>query len=362
MDIKIPTFLDRKDCLSKVDREFENIVLNSNMSAEYLKEITSKYQHLYEMEYFREFAKIEYNLNNLEENILRINDKDLTAILNNLTNINDDWKQNTQKINKYGIKLDTLIIASQNIKGIKNNIFSKIQERIKEEEILIDEDFENNLINCFKQIKYFDLFKNFNNTKLLSSENFILFIKDIDKLNNKFYTKFWSYFDDLIYLSTNKPELLIKLIRLIEEEEDYSDNIRQSFGIKLAIREYRPSLKDELLNIVAFNANKAFTKEFENKNEIIEFLEASVKITEYLFEIFEKVKKCFPPEHGVFEMYKENYFETTANIFRKILNEENIKNNMFEFAKWLDDVEGVLQSMNLTLRETQLKTVSFYNF
>ena len=43
----------------------------------------------------------------------------------------------------------------------------------------------------------------------------------------EFFNKFWEYFNHIIELATKRPQFLVKLLRLIEEDQLYLFDIKQ---------------------------------------------------------------------------------------------------------------------------------------
>ena len=53
----------------------------------------------------------------------------------------------------------------------------------------------------------------------------------VEKFDEEFFNKFWKYFDNVVELSIKKPEFLVKLLRLVEEDADYMKALRNQFSI-----------------------------------------------------------------------------------------------------------------------------------
>jgi hypothetical protein len=364
MEIRIPYIFDEKDCIWKVEREFQKILIDSNMSINYIENYIEKYKTLYEKEHQNElnrfsqnFEKLEKNLSELKQPFDRLND-----LNNNLKDLSAHWNEKTKPINSYGVKLDILLLSLKNVSTVKENLFLFVHNKVKELDVLIDHEFEESVIEIYKQIKMFETLRTSITNNNIKTTDFF-YISDINKLVDKFYNKFWGYFDDIIGMSKHNPEFLVKLIRIIDEDDSYSDDVRASIGSEIRFKcedsDRSHELRDQLMFKLRVNALKQAEEMFELGVDINGILDTTTKIAICLYNVQDIIIKLFPPEYKIFALYEHIYLQIICDKIIPIMRDDNLQSNFSEFARWLDKMENILHKMNLSLEQTQLKDVKY---
>jgi hypothetical protein len=229
MEIKIPFIFDQDDCNYKVERDLERMLTNT-ITFDNLQILTQTYQNLYDKEENQYLEDYNHNISNLEKYLAQLDINKIANLNNNLLSISNKWKATTSEINKYGVKLDILLVVSRNIKAIKENIFTEVQEKINELNLSIENNYESDIVDNYKHVRFLNILKS--SMKEYKIDN-SLFIQEVDFVSCVFFQKFWKYFDDVLDISKHNSQLLVTLVRIIEEDEEYSQDIRRSFGFKV---------------------------------------------------------------------------------------------------------------------------------
>lgn len=238
---KIPTFFEnetdsRKKAKETLTKIFENKMLNIDTIKSILTEF-HKYENQNSIEVFN---RIERNINESEVSTNKIGDviKSMEEVINRSTDFYKNWSKITAPLNYYGKDLENLMLSKKNVSIMRHNlnIYVKIKDQIKELRDLINAN-DSNVVVVYKQIRYLAYLR----TALLDKINRSV-VTRTDKLNNladhllcvkqfeeEFFGKFWKYFEQTINWAVEKPEFLVKLLRLIEEDSEYMRNIQNQF-------------------------------------------------------------------------------------------------------------------------------------
>src|SRR5689334_23108368 len=126
MEIKIPFLFDEKDCHEKVDIAFQKILLECDENLDSLNAFYQQYLKKYEMESLGRLNSLKEELTLYDKNSeLLVNDTltGLDKFLNSMVNISEQWKTTSNSLSRYGLKMDFLMLASKNIKAMKENMF-----------------------------------------------------------------------------------------------------------------------------------------------------------------------------------------------------------------------------------------------
>jgi hypothetical protein len=355
MEIKIPFIFDQSDCNHKVERNLERILTNT-LTLVSLQALTEKYQTLYDHEQYHQFENYKRDISRLESCLSQLDINKIQQVNNSIFNLNKDWVQCSNNFNKYGIKLDVLLVVSRNIKALKENIITEVHSRIDELKESMGSDFEGHIITNYKYVRFLNILKA--SMKEHSVDN-SLFISEVELVSKEFFKKFWAYFDDILDLAKHNPGLLVTMLRLIEEDEEYSDDLRKSFGFNSnsGWTNRHMSLKNKLYELLEQKAHAEAKAIFTNLKDLHELLEATIQLSIRLYNINESVTICFPPDYNIFELYKSIYLQAICNRIIPIMRDDNLKSNLPEFAKWLDRIEHVFTKMGLRIEETELKEV-----
>ena len=236
---KIPNhFENEKESIKKANEMLIKIFENKNPSIDTIKSIISEF-HKYENQNSIEiFNKIERNINESAVSVNKIGDiiKNTDDIIDSTNEFLKAWEKITAPINYYGKKLENLMVSKKNVSSIRHNlsIYVKIKDQINELRNLLNSS-DSNIVVVYKQIRYLTFLRVLLLEKVKS-------VDMIDKLNNladhllcvahfeeEFFEKFWRYFQDTLQLANERPEFLVKLLRLIEEDPDYVRNIKIHF-------------------------------------------------------------------------------------------------------------------------------------
>jgi hypothetical protein len=236
---KIPKFFkDDADakCKAKetLTRLFENKIINiDNIRKEIID--FQKYESQNSIEVFDVIGKnIEESTNSIEKIGQII--KNFEEAKNGMDIFLSNWKDVTEDINVYGENLENLMNSKRNVFLLRQNlgVYVKIQEQVNSLRESIKAN-DNNVVNVFKHIRYFfylrtillEKCKNYSsNDKYQNLENHLKCVVDF---HEEFFKKFWGYFYHGTDYAVNKPEFLVKIIRLIEEDGDYVKNIKTMF-------------------------------------------------------------------------------------------------------------------------------------
>jgi len=187
-----------------------------------------------------------------------------TEIINNNENqlkklvaTSNNWTTISHPLTSYGNKLENLLTGKKNISMLINilNIYSNIRERIDKLRELNKK--EENIVHVYKNIRYLIVLQKSIIEKLRMSddlnskkETINIFMKNLSYVNDfekEFFDKFWAYFENTLELAQKKPGFLVKLLRLVEEDQNYIFDIKSQ--IKSIIR-YVMSLSFNILNII----------------------------------------------------------------------------------------------------------------
>ncbi len=253
---KIPKFFkDDADARIKARETliklFENKIINiDNIKKEIVD--FQKYESQNSIEVFDVIGKnIEESTNSMEK-IAKIIEN-IESVKKNMDNFLNNWNNLTKSINNYGVNLENLMNSKRNVSMLRHNlsIYVKIKDQVNFLKESINSN-DNNVVNVFKHIRYFFFLRNIllekckNHPRSDRLQNLADHLQCVIIFHEEFFNKFWRYFYNVIDYAVTKPEFLVKIVRLIEEDPDYMKNIKNLFNQYTVI----------LLNCIIFNKKK----------------------------------------------------------------------------------------------------------
>lgn len=238
---KIPKFFkDDTDARNKAKETliklFENKIINiDNIKKEIID--FQKYESQNSIEVFdvigKNIEEATQSMEKIEEIIFNVED-----VKKNMDNYLNSWMNLTNPINNYGKNLENLMNSKRNVSMLRHNL--SIYVRIKEQVELLRESInsnDNNVVNVFKHIRYFFYLRNIllekckNHPRSDRLQNLADHLQCVIIFHEEFFNIFWKYFQNSLDYAVNKPEFLVKLVRLMEEDPDYMKNIQNLFQI-----------------------------------------------------------------------------------------------------------------------------------
>lgn len=126
---------------------------------------------------------------------------------------------------------------------------------------------------------------------------------------------------------------------------------------------------EQPLSEIFFWKIKEFTKEkFDTalfaKTSLEQILEITIKLSEDLILIKDKVVQIFPSKYNIFERYFNEYQENIFNTLYPFVKDENEKHleenkgDLILLAKWLDRYESILRKVGLDINQCEIGAVS----
>ena len=354
------------------------------------------------------FNSIEHNITELSSSLKSINQMifNMTETSNKHNNFLESWKKITTPINAYGMNLEQLMLSKKNVSLMLHNldIYVQIQEQIEIMKNLMNEDEYSNLVRVFKQIRYFSFLR----IELLDK---VKMVARSDKLNNladhllcvqqfeeEFFERFFNYLQipRSIELGEKKPEFLVKIAKIIEEDPEYLDSIKSVFesyrkpdekliGLETSkniekrlslddkdlelLKEMnelneQESLKQNLIDKIPKLIKENFQNRFKDKQVREEILDETIKCANDLFLIKTKVLICFPPKYNLFDIYKTNFLDLIKEKIRPFLNQEELEKTpalLIPIAHWLSEFDEILSKTGIDINETEIiADISYY--
>ncbi len=354
------------------------------------------------------FNSIEHNITELSSSLKSINQMifNMTETSNKHDNFLESWKKITSPINAYGMNLEQLMLSKKNVSLMLHNldIYVQIQEQIEIMKHLMEEDEYSNLVRVFKQIRYFSFLR----IELLEK---VKMVARSDKLNNladhllcvqqfeeEFFERFFNYLQipRSIELAEKKPEFLVKIAKIIEEDPEYLDSIKSVFesyrkpdeklmGLETSknvekrlslddkdmelLKEMnelneQESLKQNLIDKIPKLINENFQNRFKDKQVREEILDETIKCANDLFLIKTKVLICFPPKYNLFEIYKTIFLDLIKEKIRPFLNQDELEKTpalLIPIAHWLSEFDEILTKAGIDINETEIiADISYY--
>jgi hypothetical protein len=241
---KIPLYFEdevdtRKKSKEALVKIFESKLLNIDTITSIIAEF-HKYENQNSIEVFN---SIERNINESEVSNKKIDDinRNMTQLDERIQKIFKEWQKITGPINYYSKNLENLMISKKNVAIIVHslNIYINIKDQVDQLKQLLESN-DNNIVIVFKQIRYLTYLRRV----LLDKVKTVIRSEKIEKFNNladhllcvqhfedEFFIKFWKYFEHTLEYANKRPEFLVKLLRIIEEDPDYTRNIKAQFQI-----------------------------------------------------------------------------------------------------------------------------------
>jgi hypothetical protein len=239
---KIPPYFENEnDSRKKAKITLTQIFENKMLNIDTIKTIISEFQKYENQNSIEVFNRIERNINESEVSTKKIGDviKHTEELNSKYQEFFKNWEKITKPLNDYGDELENLMLSKKNVSMMRQNlnVYVKIKEQIKELRDLINSN-PSNVVVVYKQIRYLAylrtaLLEKINKTTGISMTEKLCNLADhllcVKQFEDEFFGIFWSYFDSILYFAEEKPEFLVKLLRLIEEDAEYMKNIQMQF-------------------------------------------------------------------------------------------------------------------------------------
>jgi len=240
---KIPTYFENEtDSRRKAKETLTKIFENKLLNIDTIKSILTEF-HKYENQNSIEvFNRIERNINESEISTNKISDviSNTEEVIDKSNEFLKNWNKITASLNFYGKDLENLMLSKKNVSIMRHNlnIYVKIKDQIKELRDLINAN-DSNVVVVYKQIRYLaylrtallDKIGRSNTSRTEKLEVLADHLLCVKQFEEEFFNKFWRYFEMTIQWGIERPEFLVKLLRLIEEDVEYMKNIHNQFQI-----------------------------------------------------------------------------------------------------------------------------------
>ncbi|KAM3146904.1 hypothetical protein pb186bvf_001058 [Paramecium bursaria] len=157
----------------------------------------------------------------------------------------------------------------------------------------------------------------------------------LQEFETKFYDKLFSYFEDTLILSIEKPQLLIKILQIIET----SDKIKVQKQ-KDTIFKYRAIKK------IKEGIDKKFYNKLKDHKDAIMILENCKFTSQDLIQLLDHTIKCFPQHYDIFKVFEDSYRENIEKRILPFLEDEDQVTKSFgtliNLLSWLDSYNDLL--------------------
>ena len=398
-NIKIPPLKNEEDAKAKAQETLKKIFDNKMLTIDNIKLYINEFHKKENQNSIEVFNKIERNISELDSSLKAIDQMilNMTEASHKHYTFYQSWQKITNPINEYGEDLEKLMLSKKNVSFMTHNLdmYVKVQDQVEEMKRLMEDD--NNIVVVYKQIRYLAYLR----VALLER---VKTQARSDKLNNladhmmcvaefedEFFDKFWSYFSKITTLATERPEFLVKLLRLIEEDPEYLNNIRMIFKtyhkpddkyeglnrqsniptssdvVRETVALYESEseqLSEVLKSKIPLFINEDVKTRFQDKQTREEILDETLTILTDLYLIKTKVAPCFPPKYNIFELYKEKYLEHIKDKIKNFLNQEELEKTpglLIPIAHWLDQFDTALKKVGLDIGETDfIGDITYY--
>jgi hypothetical protein len=243
---KIPSYFENEaDSRKKAKETLTKIFENKMLNIDTIKNIISEFHKHENQNSIEVFNKIERNINESETSTNKIADviKNTDEVIQSSEEFYKGWEKIASPINYYGKNLENLMLSKKNVSIMRHNlnIYVKIKDQIKELRDLINAN-DSNIVIVYKQIRYLaylriTLLDRINKSAAFSASrteqlnNLADHLLCVKQFEEEFFQRFWKYFESTINWGVEKPEFLVKLLRLIEEDAEYIRNIKNQFEI-----------------------------------------------------------------------------------------------------------------------------------
>lgn len=237
---KIPEyFKDQDDARQKARETLTKTFQNKMINLDNIKTIINEFRRLENQNSIEVFNRIERSIDESEISTNKISSiiENISEIEKSLTLTSKNWEEITRTLNFYGKNLEKLMLSKKNVSSLIHNLnmYVKIQDQVKELQILMEK--EENIVYIYKNVRYLtylreillDKVKSVSRTDKLN--NLADHLLCVEKFSDEFFNKFWKHFANTIDLSIKKPEFLVKLLRLVEEDADYMKALKNQFSI-----------------------------------------------------------------------------------------------------------------------------------
>jgi hypothetical protein len=243
---KIPSYFENEaDSRKKAKETLTKIFENKMLNIDTIKNIISEFHKHENQNSIEVFNKIERNINESEVSTNKIEDviKNTDEVIESSQKFYKAWEKIAAPLNYYGKDLENLMLSKKNVSMMRHNlgIYVKVKDQVKELRELINAN-DSNIVIVYKQIRYLSylratLLDRINKSAAFSASrteqlnnlaDHLLCVKEFEE---EFFHKFWKYFQSTTTWAVEKPEFLVKLLRLIEEDGEYMRNIQNQFEI-----------------------------------------------------------------------------------------------------------------------------------
>lgn len=403
-------FVNEEDSRKKAHETLKSIFDQKMLNIETIKSLIKQFQNYENQNNFEVFNRIEQTITSSQLSIVRIKEliESLTEIEMVAKKTKNEWTKLTASLNAYGGNLDKLMACNRNISTLKKNLnmyFKNIVDnQVVELRRLMDND--ENVLFVFKNIRYLSCLRNqfLEKIKTINRSDKLNIVADhmlpVENLKYDFFDKFYGYFKNVIQLAEERPAFLVKLLRLVEEDDNFvqciqsqlSNNYQKQkekderpvnsnvFQLSRSVTEkkkneilskretIRAEIRESIANLSEFeNTSYEFVKDrllsyleeqihydFKDKNSINLVLDSTLVYSKELVKVHKFVVPCFPKKYEIFELFKSVYLEEINLLVKPFVDEinQNPKENsanVILLARWLDKFDEELKSIGIEI-------------
>lgn len=418
--IKIESkFINEDDAKTKATETLKQIFDQKLFNNETIKSVIKQIQTYENQNNIEVFNRIEQTISTAQLSIVKIKDILQSLIEVELLNKKTEkkWFDLTNNLNSYDRNLDKLMICNRNISLLKKNLNMYFKNIVDNQVVELKNLMQNdsNIVYVYKNVRYLSYLRNMFLDKIKTANR-------SDKLNNvgdhlmpvfnlkiEFFEIFYNYFRNTIELAETKPQFLVKLLRLVEEDEEftlsiasqlaidssikkkmdnyysnynnrnsvinvnsnsnttnvfkYANNTTNSNQIKRAalisdIRESMIQKEDTdaicdifLLEKIVFFIDEGFKEEFKEKTSINLVLDTTIKYAKQLVKVNKYVVPCFPPKYDILNVYKTIYLDEICKLVQPFITNINLDNSadFILLSRWLDQFNEELKQIGVDI-------------
>lgn len=298
-------FINEEDAVKSADDTLKQIFNQKLMTNDTIKSVIKYFQNLENQNNIEVFNRIEQTISSSQVSLIKI--KEILGQIVDLELIakrnEKEWTKLTKDINSYGENLNKMMICNKNISLLKKNIdiyFKNIVANQVEDLRKLMNASEKNIVFVYKNIRYLSylrkLFLNRVKTLSVRSEKLntvadhLMKVKDLEI---EFFNKFFSYFEDIITIAEENPMLLVKLLRLVEEDAEFIVNIKLQLESEINKKKVTEELlmkkeKRESSAMIKLSIGGSSYVNNKIKESIIGKRESKTKISNFNPEFIEK--------------------------------------------------------------------------
>jgi hypothetical protein len=284
------------------------------------------------------------------------------------TTIQIKCDDNLKLIDNYNAIRDTLRTLI-NIKNTRNSLdqLLSLDATIEDIQEMLEDSDDGRLLEAHEKISQLEEIRDSALSQIESGANYDIprevfdkYFRKIDDIGDKFTAVLWNCVLDVISVCEENPALMVRVLRVIEREEESDAKIRLNAQLndgssklaKTKERNYKKKLLDNITNHVIEKFEDVIKEEPNVKGKIAAIQQLLEE--DLLDKVPDYVQDCFPPHYDIVNFYANLYQDQVIKFVKDMMDKRHKiysgypMSEKLKLVKWLQGYSELMEEIMTT--------------